>query len=217
MSGYRGTVVSERSAEETFDYLARFSNAAEWDPGVAHAERLDDDPIGLGATFRLGVRIGSRVIPLDYRIVAYDRPRRIVLLGESRSVRSEDTVTVAARPEGGSVLTYDADLRLLGALAVLNPLFPLHLRRVGDRGLGGLRRVLSGPSEATPDLPPVVWLATAPGPSLVSGRFWLDRRPRWEHKVPWTRLDGPDFVRAGATLWAWCADRAGWDGLPSSA
>ena len=29
MSGYRGTVVSERSAEETFDYLAEFSNAAD--------------------------------------------------------------------------------------------------------------------------------------------------------------------------------------------
>ena len=41
MSRYRGTVVSQRSAEDTFDYLADFSNAAEWDPGVADAERLD--------------------------------------------------------------------------------------------------------------------------------------------------------------------------------
>ena len=38
MSRYRGIVVSERSAEETFDYLAEFSNAAEWDPGVAGAD-----------------------------------------------------------------------------------------------------------------------------------------------------------------------------------
>ena len=35
MARYRGTVVSTRSAEETFDYMADFANAAEWDPGTA--------------------------------------------------------------------------------------------------------------------------------------------------------------------------------------
>jgi NAD(P)-dependent dehydrogenase (short-subunit alcohol dehydrogenase family) len=150
MSRYQGTVVSERSAEGTFDYMAEFSNAAEWDPGVAHAERLDDGPVGLGSVFRLGVRIGSRVTPLDYRVVAYDRPHRVVLLGESGTIRSEDTMTVVPRPEGGSILTYDADLRLLGPLSVLNPLLPLPFRRVGDRGLGGLRGVLSPPAGPAP-------------------------------------------------------------------
>ena len=66
MARYRGTVVSNRSAEETFDYLANFANASEWDPGTASAERLDAGQIGLGSAFRLGVRIGSRVTPLDY-------------------------------------------------------------------------------------------------------------------------------------------------------
>jgi dehydrogenase/reductase SDR family member 12 len=481
MARYRGTVVSERSAEETFDYMARFANAAEWDPGVASAEELDEGPVGLGSAFRLGVRIGSRVTPLDYRVVVYERPHRVVLLGESDSIRSEDTVTVVPRPEGGSILTYDADLRLLGPLSLVNPLLALPFTRIGDRGLGGLRRVLSVPSDATPDTPPLggltarvvdglleatvvgsfsaigsevrsrlagwtdppplsgkvvlvtgatsglglataigvarlgatvrfvarnperakqaktamveaapdadigylladmgrldqvraladefrsahdrldvlvhnagalsrqytvtdegsevtvvtqlvapfllsgllldplraavpsrviqvssggmytqkfdlatlemgpdgydgtvayakvkraqlvlmhewarrldgsgvmvhamhpgwadtpgirdslpgfskvmgpvlrtpeqgadtaVWLAAAPEAGLVSGEFWLDRRPRWEHKVPWTRLDEADFVRAGSELWAWCANRAGWDGLP---
>ena len=74
MARYRGTVISTRSAEETFDYMADFANAAEWDPGTAEAERLDDGPVGLGSTFRLGVRVGTRVVPLDYRIVTYDRP-----------------------------------------------------------------------------------------------------------------------------------------------
>ena len=35
MARYRGTVISTRSAEETFDYLADFANAADWDPGTA--------------------------------------------------------------------------------------------------------------------------------------------------------------------------------------
>ena len=60
-----------------------------------------------------------------------------------------------------------------------------------------------------------VWLASAGEAVDRSGEFWLDRRPRWEHKVPWTRLDDADFSRAGSDLWAWCADRSGWDGVPT--
>ncbi len=153
MAHYRGTVVSERSAAETFDSLAEYSNAGEWDPGVAGAERTDDGPVGVGSTFRLGVRIGSRVTPLDYRVVAYERPRRVVLLGESGAIRSEDTITVVPRPGGGSFLPYHAELRLIGALALVNPLLPLRFRKIGDRGLDGLRGVLSAPSDPPPSPP----------------------------------------------------------------
>ena len=54
MARYRGTVISTRPAEETFDYMADFANAAQWDPGTADAERLDDGPVGLGSTSRPG-------------------------------------------------------------------------------------------------------------------------------------------------------------------
>ncbi len=60
MARYRGTVLSTRSAEDTFDYMADFANAAVWDPGTASAERLDPGTVGLGSTFRLGVRVGIR-------------------------------------------------------------------------------------------------------------------------------------------------------------
>jgi dehydrogenase/reductase SDR family protein 12 len=169
MARYRGTVVSERSVEETFDYLAEFSNAAEWDPGVDRAERLDEGPMGVGAVFRLDVRVGARATPLDYRVVAYDRPGRVVLLGESNAIRSEDTVTVVPRPGGGSVLTYDADLRLLGGLSVFNPVLSAPFRRIGDRGLAGLRRVLSGHADPTPDAPPAGALAARVVDELLEG------------------------------------------------
>jgi NAD(P)-dependent dehydrogenase (short-subunit alcohol dehydrogenase family) len=151
MARYRGTVVSERSLEETFDYMAEFSNAAEWDPGVSAAERLDDGPVGVGSTFRLQVQVGGRATPLDYRVVSYQRPDRVVLLGENSTIRSEDTVTLAARPDGGCVLTYDADLRLLGPLSVLDPLLGLPFDRIGDRGLSGLRSVLGPDGPPPPD------------------------------------------------------------------
>ncbi len=143
MARYRGTVISNRSAEETFDYMAEFSNASEWDPGVRGAERLDDGAVGLGSAFRLDVTVGGRSTPLDYRVVEFDRPHQVVVLGENGLVRSEDTITVVPRPGGGSILTYDAELRLQGVLAPLDAVLALPFRRIGDRGLGGLRNVLS--------------------------------------------------------------------------
>jgi len=150
MARYRGIVVSGRSAEETFDYMAEFSNGAEWDPGVATAERLDDGPVGLGSRFRLSVKVGGRTTPLDYAIDSYERPHRVVLVAENSFVRSEDTVTVVQRPGGGSVLTYDAELTFQGTLSPFSRALALPFRRIGDRGLDGLRKVLSVEPAAAP-------------------------------------------------------------------
>nr|MBA2381186.1 SRPBCC family protein [Chloroflexota bacterium] len=53
---------------ETFALIADFANAQRWDPGVASSERLDPGPVGLGARYRLGVRMRGRVAPMEYRI-----------------------------------------------------------------------------------------------------------------------------------------------------
>ena len=51
----------------------------------------------------------------------------------------------------------------------------------------------------------LVWLASDPRATESTGGFWLDRRTRHEHKVPWTRSRDPrgDEER----LWKWCVDR----------
>ncbi|HET8593493.1 MAG TPA: SDR family NAD(P)-dependent oxidoreductase, partial [Solirubrobacterales bacterium] len=46
----------------------------------------------------------------------------------------------------------------------------------------------------------IVWLATAPVLEPRSGGFWHDRKPRPEHRVPWTRETAPERER----LWAEC-------------
>ena len=55
MARYHATVESRQSATDTFGYLATFSNAAEWDPGVLAGEQLDPGPVGAGSRFRLVV------------------------------------------------------------------------------------------------------------------------------------------------------------------
>ena len=65
-----------------------------------------------------------------------------------------------------------------------------------------MRPLLRTPDEGADTL---VWLAAAAEPAASTGGFWLDRRRRSEHRLPWTR--GGD---AGA-LWRLCVERTGID------
>lgn len=71
------------------------------------------------------------------------------------------------------------------------------------------RPILRTPQQGADTL---VWLAQAPEAERASGLLWLDRQPRVEHKLPWTRSDDP--VRDRLQLWEWCAERTGWTAPP---
>jgi hypothetical protein len=139
MASYRARVTARRPPAEVFDYMARFSNAAEWDPGVAEATDVNPGAPALGSTYRLTVRSFGRTIPLEYRIVEMDRPHRVVLRAENSTVRSTDVIEVSSGPRSGSTLTYDATLELKGVAALFTPLLGLSFRRIGDRAIVGLR------------------------------------------------------------------------------
>ena len=143
MVTYRGRVSSPRPPTEVFEYMARFSNAAEWDPGVTEAAEADPGEPTLGSTYRLTVRAFGRAVPLDYRIIEFDRPRRVVLNAANSMVRSTDVIEVSAGPEGGSTLTYDATLELAGVASLFTPLLDRSFRRIGDRAIVGLRAALA--------------------------------------------------------------------------
>src|SRR5581483_3849755 len=114
MASYRARVTSPWPPAEVFDYMARFSNAAEWDPGVADATEVNPGVPALGSTYGLVVRSFGRAVPFEYRIVELDRPHRVVLRAENPTVRSTDVIEASSEPGGGSTVTYDANLELKG-------------------------------------------------------------------------------------------------------
>jgi len=67
------------------------------------------------------------------------------------------------------------------------------------------RPILRTPQQGVDTL---IWLSQAAEAAQGSGRLWLDRHPRSEHKLPWTRPDNP--ARDQTELWEWCADHTGW-------
>lgn len=143
MARFSTTVESTKSPEEAFDYLAEFSNAREWDPGIVEAANLTTDPVGPGSRFRLVSQFLGRRVPLEYRITEFDRPTRVVLAADEASIRSTDEIRFVAS-DGGSRVTYEADLRLkVPFAALLDPLLAVAFRRIGARAAAGLREALN--------------------------------------------------------------------------
>ncbi len=143
MSTYRATIASTWSPEDAFAYMARFSNAAKWDPGVLSSEDTDPGPPRYGSTYRLVVGALGRRVPLEYRVEEIDPPRRVVLQAENSVIRSTDVIEVSPAPGGGSTVTYEATIRTKGAAALLTPLVGAALRRIGDRAAAGLKAALA--------------------------------------------------------------------------
>ncbi|MGC8509387.1 MAG: SRPBCC family protein [Acidimicrobiales bacterium] len=141
MARFHTTIDSTRSPEAAFAYLADFAHAAQWDPGVVEARRVDGGALGAGSRFALVASFAGRRVPLDYVITEVDAPRRVVLRAENRLFRSVDTIAVAPR-ENGSRVTYDARLTPKGALWLLAWPLAVTFHRVGERARRGLARSL---------------------------------------------------------------------------
>jgi hypothetical protein len=140
---YRRRLVVPVPLDQAFAYLSRFSSAAEWDPGVSAARMVTSEPVGLGSVFALEAVFLGRSVPLDYEIVRFEPPHRVVLTAENRSVRSTDEMTFSAEGPGVTAIEYDADLALKGPARWVAPVFALAFRRIGDRAADGLLATLT--------------------------------------------------------------------------
>jgi carbon monoxide dehydrogenase subunit G len=130
--------------EAAFDYVADFSRAEEWDPGIPSARRLDDDPIGLGSRFELRSRFGSTEQLIEYEITGYDRPNRVTFVGAGKNFHGTDTISFDPAERGGTRVTYVADLGLKGVAALAVPFIRGRLDSMSDDAVAGLKTALDG-------------------------------------------------------------------------
>jgi carbon monoxide dehydrogenase subunit G len=136
---------------ETFDFIANFANSHAWDPGTAWSRRTEssDGPIAAGTTFELGVRMGGRVAPMTYRITHFERPTRVVLVGEGSGVASVDDIRF--EPSGsGTAIDYAADISLQGIRRLLQPFLGGTFKRIGRDAAAGMRDALAALATSGP-------------------------------------------------------------------
>ncbi|HWJ63775.1 MAG TPA: SRPBCC family protein [Acidimicrobiales bacterium] len=139
MARYHLRVRTDWPAPEAFAYLADLSNFDDWDPGIASSVQVTGEGPGVGAAYDVDAS-GST---LRYVVDVFDPPHRVRAHARNRWLTSVDTISVST-DGAGSIVTYDADLRLHGPLRLGDPILALFLRRIGDRARDGLRQKLQG-------------------------------------------------------------------------
>lgn len=124
------------------DYLKDFSNAEEWDPGTEKCTRLDSGPVQVGSRWHNESKIAGVSTELVYELTEL-ADDRIVLVGKNETATSTDTITVVPH-EGGSEVTYRAEIVMNGAAKLAAPLVKLVFEKVGNDTEDDMVRVLNG-------------------------------------------------------------------------
>jgi len=141
MTRLHETIRTALPVPETFALIAEFANAQRWDPGVATSERVGPGPVDVGTHYRLGVRMRGRVAPMEYRITAFERNRRVVLTGSGSNVTSVDEIRFAPE-DNGTRIDYDADIRLGGWMRLVEPFAGGAFRKIARDAVNGMQRFL---------------------------------------------------------------------------
>ncbi len=145
MTAFEETIEVPRTLDETFAYVADFTTAAEWDPGITSSRRLDSGPIRVGSEFDVVASFRDKETPFRYVVRELEPERRIVIHGDGEKATSDDTITFESTP-GGTRIIYRAELKLKGFLRVAEPFLAGTFSRMGREALAGLREQLSTPA-----------------------------------------------------------------------
>jgi uncharacterized protein YndB with AHSA1/START domain len=82
MATYQATVTSPRPPDEVFTYLADFRSVADWDPSIVASVHLNaEEPIVVGAMYRVTTKTTAKEVVLEYTTQELERPSKIVLGG----------------------------------------------------------------------------------------------------------------------------------------
>jgi hypothetical protein len=141
MARYTTSIRCALAPVDAFTRVADLANLADWDPGVTTSTQVVGDGPGPEAEYDVTLSTGS--MTLRYATTAFAGPRSVTYEAKASWFTSIDVISV--EPAGdGSIVTYDATLRLPVLLRLGDPILGLVFRRVGDAAAGGLRASLEG-------------------------------------------------------------------------
>ena len=143
MARYATTVRTDLAPSEAFTFVAELSNLPDWDPGVKTASQVRGDGPGPDAAYEVTLS-NPQAMTLTYETTSFDGDALTTTLVAKYSwFTSVDTVTATPNGDGADV-TYDAELKLRGPLALgdlfLRPVF----QKIGDKAAAGLVKALDG-------------------------------------------------------------------------
>lgn len=130
------------SPATVIDYLKDFGNAEQWDPGTQTCTRQDAGPVQEGSTWHNVSKIVGVEAELTYTLKTLTDDT-LVFVGTNNASTSTDTITVEPH-DGGSVITYHADLDMHGLAKILSPAMKLVFEKLANDTEKQLTEVLNG-------------------------------------------------------------------------
>jgi uncharacterized protein YndB with AHSA1/START domain len=137
------TVTTDAPIERVFAYLADFSTSHEWDPGVKSSVPRDASGPRLGQIYDLVVTFGDRELEMVYEITAFKENRLVTLVGDGSTTHAVDTMEFSEVPDGGTSMTYTADIRLKGLLRLAEPFLGGKFKDLIDEAEAGMATQLN--------------------------------------------------------------------------
>lgn len=140
-----GEIVIDAAITTVFDTVADERNGPLYNPRIARAEMLTDEPVRAGSRFVAEPRgMGGRG-RMTFEIVGHERPHRLRYVIRSSYLHVDGTLTFV---ESGSAtrMRWDWAMRLVGPLRILTPLLVLVGPRLERGNWVDLKAYLEGRS-----------------------------------------------------------------------
>jgi uncharacterized protein YndB with AHSA1/START domain len=123
------TVTIDRPVTDVFDYLADGTHNREWRAGVLEIERTSAAG-GEGATYRQVLAgPGGRRIDGDYRVTAFDPPRRLEFHVTAGPARPVGVFELTENPDKTTRVRFALDLKPAGLMKLMTPMITRQVRR----------------------------------------------------------------------------------------
>ena len=122
------TVTIARPIDEVYAFVADGTNNPRWRSGVIEISRTSEQD-GLGATYRQVLTgPGGRRIDGDYRVTAYDPPRRLGFEVTAGPARPKGTFELSEPQPGRTTVRFRLELQPTGLMRLASPMIGRTMR-----------------------------------------------------------------------------------------
>ncbi|MFE1664627.1 SRPBCC family protein [Microbacterium sp. P02] len=131
--------------EDVFAFIAESGNRGRWDTTVVSEELTSEPPVRVGSTIHSRLHVIGRDIDFDWRVTAFDPPRRMVVSSTDGPL---ETTSIFALTAAGDRTELRATIEATpaGMMRFVEPMITEGLRSSLSAGLGRIRAILEAHS-----------------------------------------------------------------------
>ena len=141
MARISGEVMIDAPVDEVFDLVADERNEPRYNPRIVRAEKVSEGPVGRGTLFVAEPKSMGARGEMTVEVMEYDRPRRLHNVIRSSYMQVDGTLAFE-EADGGTRLTWDWDMGLVGPMRLLSPVLAVVGPSWERRNWMGLKRYI---------------------------------------------------------------------------